>query len=123
MSPRSNVREIYTQLYWVTSRQWRGDARFGDATMGSLIANLVNIAGAASRAHASGLEGAAARLLEQVINNKRCRKKKSPNNVVNFNERKAFRAEALLQELRRTRNLQDLVGLQIQVTIKHNKVG
>lgn len=112
----SRMMEEKAQDYWVMSRQWRGDARFGGVTVGELLKNLADLAGDLNRLGWGICEGRTSDLLQQVISNKRCRKSKPRNNIINLNERKSFDAQALLQEMRG--DPQSLVGLQVTMKIK-----
>lgn len=104
------------QAYWRASRQWRGDQQYGAITIGELLDTVADLAGDLNHLGWRRAEERAASLLQQVTSNKRNRKRKLPNNVVSFNERKAFKAQALLQEMRG--DPQALVGLQITMNIK-----
>lgn len=112
----SQTMEEKAQDYWVMSRQWRGDRRFGGVTVGDLLKNLADLAGDLNQLGWNICEHRTAELLNQVINNKRCRKSKARNNIINLNERKAFQAQALLQEMRG--DPQSLIGLQVTMQIK-----
>lgn len=74
--------EEKAQDYWVMSRQWRGDHRFGGVTVGDLLTNVAGLAGELNYMGWRKCEDRAAELLQQVINNKRCRKRKPKNNII-----------------------------------------
>ena len=114
----SGIKEVQVQAFWVLSRQWRGDQRFGAINTGEMLKSLADLGGSTNNTGWQRLENQVAALLSQVINNKRNRKRKPINNVVNLNERRAFHAQALLQEIRRVPNPQDLVGKQLLIKIK-----
>lgn len=88
MSSRQSDMETKIRQYWIASRQWRGDTRFGMITTGDLLKTLADLAGGLMNIGWRPAEYKAAELLQQVINNKRCRKTKGPNNVVNLHKPK-----------------------------------
>ena len=76
------LKETRAQQYWVLSRQWRGDPRFGAITIGELITKVTNLAGDMNSLGWQRCENLAASLLSAVINNRRCRKRKPTNNII-----------------------------------------
>lgn len=114
----AKLREERAQQYWVLSRQWRGDSSLGAITVGDLLSRLADLAGSLNSLGWQRAENHTAALLSQVINNKRSRKRKPTNNIVNLNEIRPIRAQALLQEMRRLQDPRDLVGMRITMTIK-----
>lgn len=81
MNKKNAVEEI-AQEYWELSKAWNGDIVYAkNMTMGELITKVTNLAGKAMTINWR-LEDFAAKLLQRVINQKRCRKTRGPNNVV-----------------------------------------
>jgi len=78
------IREEMAQRYWVLSRQWRGDSRFGSINVGEMLTGVADLAGSLNNIGWQRAEARAASLLDQVINNKRSRKSKDTHNVVAF---------------------------------------
>lgn len=74
--------EERTRQYWTLSRQWRGDHTLGAITVGELLGSLADLAGSCLNLGFSRIESHSATLLDQVVNNKRNRKKKPVNNIV-----------------------------------------
>ena len=98
-----SILEEKARTYWKLSRQWRGDRRYGVITIDQLLRQLADLAGTLNNLRWQRAEHLSAELLDQVINNKRCRKKKPTKNVVLLNS---------YQHLRRIKPIKLQAGLQ-----------
>lgn len=112
----STIREEKIRSFWVLSLQWRGDPRFGSINIGELLTQLADLGGRVNSLGWVRLEDQVATLLNQVINNKRNRKKKSPNNVVNLLEHRVIQPRVLL-DMARKDGPDSLVGKTIRMQI------
>lgn len=111
------IREEMARRYWVLSRQWRGDPRFGAINVGEMLTGVADLAGSLNNIGWQRAETHAANLLSQVINNKRSRKRKDTKNVIRLMDHRVVQPRVLLDVVR-TEGAEALVGQTFIMQIK-----